>query len=62
MTPEEKQELEQHVEAIAKLLYHDANKSRTTDLGGIEDVSREQLQEHVSPQPLSELTKSSVPE
>jgi hypothetical protein len=50
MTPEEKQELDQHVQAIAKLLYKDADKSRMTTLGGIEVVIREQLQEHVSPQ------------
>lgn len=50
MTPEEKQELEQHVQAIAKLLYQDADKSRMTNLGEIEEVIREQIQEHVSPQ------------
>lgn len=50
MTPEEKQELDQHVQAIAKLLYKDADKSRMTNLGEIEVVIREQLQEHVSPQ------------
>lgn len=50
MTPEEKQELDQHVQAIAKLLYKDADKSRMTNLGEIEVVVREQLQEHVSPQ------------
>lgn len=50
MTPEEKQELDQHVQAIAKLLYKNADKSRMTNLGEIEVVIREQLQEHVSPQ------------
>jgi hypothetical protein len=50
MTPQEKQELEQHVQAIAKLLYQDADKSRMTNLGEIEVVVREQLQAHVSPQ------------
>lgn len=50
MTPEEKQELDQHVQAIAKLLYKDADRSRMTNLGEIEVVIREQLQEHVSPQ------------
>jgi len=49
MTPEDKQELDQHVQAIAKLLYNDADKSRMTNLGEIEVVIREQLQEHVSP-------------
>lgn len=50
MTPEEKQELDQHVQAIARLLYKDADPSRMQDLGGIEKVIREQLQEYVSPQ------------
>ena len=50
MTPEEKQELEQYVQAIAKLMYKDADKSRMTNLGEIEVVIREQLQEHVNPQ------------
>lgn len=50
MTPAEKQELDEHVEAIARLLYKDADPSRMQDLGGIEKVIREQLQEHVSPQ------------
>lgn len=50
MTPEEKQELDQHVQAIAKLLYKDADKSRMTNLGEIEVVIREQFQDHVSPQ------------
>ena len=50
MTPQEKQELDQHVQAIAKLLYQDADKSRMTNLGEIEVVVREQLQAHVSPQ------------
>lgn len=50
MTPEEKQELDQHIQGIAKILYGDADKSRMTNLGEIEKVIREQLQEHVSPQ------------
>lgn len=50
MTPEEKQELDQHVQAIARFLYQNADPSRMQDLGGIEKVIREQLQEHVSPQ------------
>lgn len=50
MTPEEKQALDQHVQAIAKILYADADKSRLTNLGEIEGVIRDQLLEHVSPQ------------
>ncbi len=50
MTPEEKQALDKHVQAIAKLLYADADKSQMTNLGEIEAVVRDKLQEHVSPQ------------
>lgn len=49
MTPEEKATLDQHVQAIAKILYADADKSRMTNLGEIEVGIRSQ-QEHVSPQ------------
>jgi hypothetical protein len=50
MTPEDKLELDQHVQAIAKILYGDADKGRMTNLGEIEVVIREQLQKHVNPQ------------
>lgn len=50
MTPEEKQALDKHVQAIAKILYADADQSQMTNLGEIEAVIRNQLQEHVSPQ------------
>lgn len=50
MTPEEREELDQHVQAIAKILYANADKSRMANLGDIEKQVREQLQVHVSPQ------------
>ena len=50
MTPEEKARLDEHVQAIAKILYADADKSRMTNLGEIEAGIRAQLQEHVNPQ------------
>jgi len=50
MTPEEKVALDQHVQAIAKILYADADKSQMTNLAQIEAGIRAQLQEHVSPQ------------
>ncbi len=50
MTPEEKAALDQHVQAIAKILYADADKSRMTNLGEIEAGIRAQLQEHISSQ------------
>jgi hypothetical protein len=50
MTPEEKIALDQHVQAIAKILYADADKSQMTNLGQIEAGIRAQIQAHVSPQ------------
>ena len=50
MTPKEKQELDEHVQAIAKILRKDAVERPMTTLGEIESVLREQLQTHVSPQ------------
>ena len=50
MTPEEKIALDQHVQAIAKILYADADKSQMTNLGQIEAGVRAQIQDHVSPQ------------
>lgn len=50
MTPAEKAQLDEHVQAIAKLLYADADKSQMTNLGQIEAGIRAQLQEHVGPQ------------
>jgi hypothetical protein len=50
MSPAEKAQLDEHVQAIAKILYADADKSQMTNLGEIEAGIRAQLQEHVSPQ------------
>jgi len=50
MTSEEKIALDQHVQAIAKILYADADKSQMTNLGEIEAGIRTQLQSNVSPQ------------
>ena len=49
MPPEEKIALDQHVQAIAKILYADADKSQMTNLGKIEAGIRDQLQSHVIP-------------
>lgn len=50
MTPDEKQALNEHVQAIAKLLRKDAGERPMTTLGEIEVVVREQIQTYVSPQ------------
>lgn len=50
MTPTEKAQINEHVQAIARILYADADKSQLTNLGQIEAGIRAQLQEHVGPQ------------
>lgn len=50
MTPAEKAQIDAHVQAIAKILYADADKSQMSNLGQIEAGIRAQIQEHVSPQ------------
>ena len=50
MTLEEKIALDQHIQAIAKILYADADKSQMTNLGQLEAGIRAQIQDHVSPQ------------
>ena len=50
MSPEAKKELEHHVQAISKLLYEDADKSKLSTFSEIEVMVRQQLQEQVSPQ------------
>ena len=39
MTPEEKAVLDQHVQAIAKILYADADKSKMTNLGACKKIT-----------------------
>jgi environmental stress-induced protein Ves len=50
MTPEQKAALQQHVEAIAEILYADADAETIKSLEGIETTVREQMLEYVSPQ------------
>jgi hypothetical protein len=50
MTPEKEQALAEHVKAIAKILYEDADKSQMTNLGEIEALVRSQVQQHVTPE------------
>jgi hypothetical protein len=57
MSPEAKKELEQHVQAISKLLYENADKSKLSTLSEIEVMVRQQIQEQVSPQIGSFLSK-----
>ena len=57
MSPEAKKELEEHVQAISKILYAEADQSQLTSLSAIEMTIRRQLQENVSPQIGSFLSK-----
>ncbi len=50
MTPEDQQTLNEHVQAIAQILYKDADKSKMTNLAEIEAMVRSQVQKHVTPE------------
>jgi hypothetical protein len=49
MSPEERQELEQHLNAIAKILYQNTDPSQLQDFESIEMAAREHLLIEVSP-------------
>ncbi|MCG6138926.1 MAG: ISKra4 family transposase, partial [Nostoc sp. LLA-1] len=44
MTPEQKQALQEHIQAISKILYEDTSKEKLTNLAGIEEAVRSQMQ------------------
>ncbi len=50
MTPEQKQALQEHIQAVAKILYEDTSPERLTNLAGIEEAVRSQMQKHVMPE------------
>jgi hypothetical protein len=50
MTSEEKAALENHLNAIAKILYANSDPSQMQTLEGIEVTVRQQIQQHVSPE------------
>ncbi len=50
MTPEQKQALQKHIQAIAKILYEDTSKDKLTNLALIEEAVRSQMQKHVMPE------------
>lgn len=49
MTPEQQQNLQEHIKAIAKILYDDTPPEQLTSLAGIEQAVRSQMQKHVMP-------------
>ncbi len=50
MTPEQQQDLQEHIKAISKILYDDTPPEQLTSLAGIEQAVRSQMQKHVMPQ------------
>lgn len=52
MTPEQREQMEQHVTAIAQILYDDAEAKGMSmnSMAEIEQTVRSQLQSHVSPE------------
>ena len=49
MNPEKVQALKEHAEAIAAILYEEADPEQLATLAGIEATVRDQLLEHVTP-------------
>lgn len=50
MTPEQKDQLQPHLDAIAKILYEDSDPGMLQTLEDIELTVREKIQSHVSPE------------
>jgi len=50
MRPEKQQKLEEHLNAIAKLLYEEADSEKVQTLEGIEETIREQTLKYITPQ------------
>ena len=49
MTPEQEQALQEHIQAIARILYEDTPTEELKTLAGIEQAVRRQMQSHVMP-------------
>ncbi len=50
MTPEQEQALQEHIQAIAKILYDDTPPEQLKSLAGIEEAVRSQMQKYVMPE------------
>jgi hypothetical protein len=50
MTLEQKQALQVHIKAIARILYDETPAADLTSLSGIEQAVRRQMQQHVMPE------------
>ena len=49
MTPEEEKELTEHIDAIAKILYRQAQPEQIETLAKIEETVREQTLQQITP-------------
>jgi hypothetical protein len=49
MTPEQEKALEEHLQAIAQILYEESDPNALKTLEGIEMTVRQKIQSHVSP-------------
>jgi hypothetical protein len=49
MTPDKRIELDHHIQAIAKILYEEADPTQIENLAGIEETIREQTLEYITP-------------
>ena len=50
MNPEQQQVLQEHIQAMAKILYDDTPPEQLTSLAGIEEAVCTQMQKHVMPE------------
>lgn len=50
MTPEKEEKLNNHIEAIAKILYEETNSEDLVSLERIEEIVRKKTLEYVTPQ------------
>jgi len=49
MTPEKQKELNEYLQAIAKILYEDSDPSKLDTIAGIEETVREKTLEYITP-------------
>lgn len=49
MNPEHQHALQEHIQAIAQILYDDTSPEQLTSLAGIERAVRQHMQQHVMP-------------
>ncbi len=50
MIPEQKQAIQQHIQAIAEILYEETPEEELKTLAGIEQAVRTQMQTHIMPE------------